>query len=113
MTKQAIELKVRKTLQYLDEVETVKASPYFEVRLRQRLQALQPGDKQPVQNRVRKHWQVVLAPVMVAAGIALGVLIGYHAVPENRAQEINSFASAYGLDAPEVSDYMLTTGEQE
>lgn len=107
----AIKAEVQETLHSLDKVAKVKVNPFFYTRLKQQLDALEiMGQKSSPAEMWRKiEW--FLVPALVAAGVLLGVFIGYEASPDHRSQNLEILASTYGLDTPDVSSYLLVKNE--
>jgi hypothetical protein len=103
-----IEEEVYETLQCLDRVEKVKAKPFFYTRLRQRLDAIEVARMDSAPHGALAK---ILRPALVAASILLGVLVGYDRSSHYRSQSLDSFAEVYGLQAPDLNDYFLPSGE--
>jgi hypothetical protein len=109
---QAIEAEVQKTLACLDHIEKTRAKPFFYARLQQRLDALH-------ERKTVSDWRVVyvkflrpaLAPLLIVASIASGILLGYKPATNSRAASLDRMIEAYGLSAPDLSTYTLTAAE--
>ena len=103
-----IENEVFKTLHCLDGMDKVKASPFFYKRVQQKLEYPEmKGVFQMLQGVLIKRFQPVLVPVFVAASILLGIFIGTDVSSDGRSENLESFASTYGIEAPKLNNYQL------
>jgi len=110
--RQAIEAEAQKTLQSLDYIEKVKAKPFFLVRLQNRLDALQARKREPEGSSIFATFlRPALMPLLVVVSIGAGILIGYKAPTSSRAEAANALVEAYGLNAPDLTQYTLTSNQ--
>ena len=108
--RQTAEAEAQKTLQGLDHIEKVKAKPFFFTRLQHRLDALQAQQSEPeVSSILITFLRPALMPLLVVISIGVGVLIGYKAATSNRAEAASVLVEAYGLSAPDLTQYTLTS----
>lgn len=110
----AIEAEVQKTLRSLDQIEKVKAPPFFYMRLQRKLETMQSRETTVLSERLyAKFFRPVLAPALIAASILLGVWIGRgtSSSSDKRSAPLTALATAYGLNTLNVSDYTLTEGK--
>lgn len=106
---QSIEAEVQKTLQSLDHAEKVKAKPFFFTRLQHRLEPLQADRRAPEMSSIFiRILRPALMPLLVVISIGAGVSIGYKAPTRNRTEAANALVEAYGLSAPDLTQYTLT-----
>lgn len=110
--REAIDEEVLKTLHCLDNVGRLRARPFFYTRLKQRLDGLEAAESQArLFEAPWRIWRPVLVPALVAASVLLGVFIGYEPPSNNHSENLETFATAYGLKAPDLNDYLLTKSE--
>jgi hypothetical protein len=107
-----IEAEVQKTLRGLDHVEKVKAKPFFFMRLQHRLDALQAQKSQPeVSSIFATFLRPALMPLLIVVSIGVGILIGYKTPTSSRAEAASVLVEAYGLNAPDLTQYTLTSNQ--
>jgi hypothetical protein len=105
-----IEAEVQKTLRRLDHVEKVKAKPFFFTRLQHRLNTLQAQKSEPETSSIfATLLRPALMPLLVVSSIGAGILIGYKPATSNRSAVAAALAEAYGLKAPDLTQYTLTS----
>jgi len=110
--RQASEAEAQKTLQRLEHIEKVKAKPFFFTRLQHRLDTLQARKSQPEGSSIFATFlRPALMPFLVVSSIGAGVLIGYKAPTSNRAEAASVLVEAYGLNAPDLTQYTLTSNQ--
>lgn len=109
---QDVEAEVQKTLQGLDAVEKVKAKPFFFMRLQRRLDAQQASKSAPEMRSVfTALLRPALMPLLVVISIGAGIFIGYKAPTSGRAETAKVLVEAYGLSAPDLTQYTLTSNQ--
>jgi hypothetical protein len=109
---QAIAAEVQKTLQCLDHLEKARAKPFFYARLHQRMGAIHEREAAPDLRVVyMKFLRPALAPLLIIASIASGILLGYKPATDSRAASLDRMIEAYDLSAPDLSNYTLTAAE--
>lgn len=107
--KQDIGTEVYKTLHCLDGLKSVKSSPFFYTRLMRRLNELEAQEHQPLMNFLyMKILRPGFVPVLVAASILVGILIGYRETSTIRSKNLKTFVEIYNLSGPNLNDYILT-----
>lgn len=110
--KKTIEEEVNKTLHCLDRVERVKPRPFFYSRLKQRLDELERHEtRSPLDSVYVKFMRPVLIPMLIVMSIVSGVLWGRTLSYDDRAENINTIAVFYGLNEPNLNDYILQSDE--
>jgi len=108
--RQAIAAGAQKTLQSLDHIAKVKAKPFFFTRLQHRLDTLQAQKSRPeVISIFATLLRPALMPLLVVISIGVGVLIGYKAPTSSRDEAASVLVEAYGLNAPDLTQYTLTS----
>lgn len=111
-SKTAIDAEVQKTLQSLDQIKKVKASPFFYTRLQQRLANRRNNESASIPNAIwGKVLRPALVPLLIVASVGAGILLGYKPKTENRTAYLNNLIETYGLNAPDLSNYTLTAAE--
>lgn len=111
-SKTAIDAEVHKTLQSLDQIKKVQASPFFYTRLQQRLDSRRNNESASLRNAIGgKVLRPALVPLLIVASIGAGILLGYKPETENRKAYLNNLIETYGLNAPDLSNYTLTAAE--
>lgn len=111
-SKTAIDAEVHKTLQSLDTIKKVQASPFFYTRLQQRLDSMHNKASASILNAVwGKVLRPALVPLLIVASIGAGILLGYKPEAVNRTAYLNNLIETYGLKAPDLSNYTLTAAE--
>ncbi|MFQ5630718.1 MAG: hypothetical protein ACE5I1_18255 [bacterium] len=109
----AVENELQKTLQALDYFEKVKASPFFYTRLRQRLDAIGASNQTAAQKTVFAGvFHPVLVPILLAASVLLGIFVGYKPDSVSHTENLDAFATTYGLQAPDLSNYVLAEADE-
>ncbi|HEY4613570.1 MAG TPA: hypothetical protein VII11_11360 [Bacteroidota bacterium] len=103
-----IEAEVQKTLQGFEQVEKVKAKPFFFTRLQHRLDLVLAQKNTPAASSMlapilRPAW----APLLIVISIGVGILIGYKSAPISRNTAASVLVEAYGLNAPDLTEYTL------
>ncbi len=107
-----IENEVFKTLHCLDGMDKVKASRFFYKRVQQKLEYPEmKGVFKILQGVLIRRLQPALAPVFVAASILLGIFIGTEVSSDELSENLESFASTYGIEAPNLNTYQLLMEE--
>lgn len=108
--KKAIEEEVYKTLYCLDGVEKVKPRPFFYTRLKQRLDELERQEAHsPLDIIYVKFLRPALIPLLIAVSIVSGVFWGHNVSMIDRSENISTVAEFYGLDEPNLDNYILTS----
>jgi len=107
--RQAIETEVKKTLQGLDHIAKVKAKPFFFTRLQHRLDTLRAQQSQLEGSSIFATFlRPALIPLLIVVSIGAGILIGYQPATSSRAEAASVLVEAYGLSAPDLTQYTLT-----
>ena len=110
--KHQIKQEVLKTLQSLDRLDKVNAMPFFYKRVMQKLEyPATKGVLPTLQSAFARRLQPMLVPLSIAVSIAFGIIIGYSGSSESRSKKIEYFASAYGIEAPNLNNYQLLMEE--
>lgn len=105
--RQAVEREVQKTLHALEKRPAIKASAFFSMRLRNRLDALNVVEPESVP-RASKLRPVLLA-VMFAMSVFIGIQIGKPSESMQTTDSLDHLIESYGLQAPEINQYQLTS----
>lgn len=104
----AVDQEVQKTLDSLDNLQRINANPFFYTRLKQRMDKFDARGLGPRTAAIKALRLALIPSLIVTATILLGIFIGYDSSSADRSRNIDSFASAYGLQTDDLNDYLLT-----
>ena len=108
-----IEAEVQKTLQGLEQIEKVKVKPFFFTRLQHRLDLVRAQKSTPAAGFILAQiLRLAWAPLLIVISIGVGILIGYKSAPISRNTAAGVLGEAYGLNAPDLTQYTLGGGRK-